>query len=88
MELLGQGGAVISYNDPHIPRLPRTRHYDFALESAALTPEFLAAQDCVLIVTDHAAYDYDLIVRHAPLVVDTRNATRAVRAGRERICKA
>lgn len=88
MELLGQGGAVISYNDPHIPRLPRTRHHDLALESEELTPEFLAEQDCVLIVTDHTAYDYDFIVRHARLVVDTRNATAAVRSGRERICKA
>jgi len=88
MELLKQRGAVISYNDPHIPCLPRTRHYHMPLESSPLTPEFLAAQDCVLIVTDHSAYDYDFIVRHAPLVVDTRNATRSVRGGREKVCKA
>jgi UDP-N-acetyl-D-glucosamine dehydrogenase len=88
MELLKQRGAVISYNDPHIPRLPPTRHYHIPLESSPLTPEFLAAQDCVLIVTDHSAYDYDFIVRHAPLVVDTRNATRSVRGGREKVCKA
>jgi UDP-N-acetyl-D-glucosamine dehydrogenase len=88
MELLRRGGAVISYNDPHIPRLPRTRHHDIALESSPLTPEFLASQDCVVIVTDHTAYDYSLIVRHARLVVDTRNATAQVEAGREKIRKA
>jgi UDP-N-acetyl-D-glucosamine dehydrogenase len=88
IELLQQRGAAISYNDPHIPRLPRTRHYDIALESSPLTAEFLAGQDCVLIVTDHSAYDYEFIVRHAPLVIDTRNATGKVREGRERICKA
>ena len=57
-------------------------------ESAALSAEFLAAQDCVLIATDHSAYDYDFIVRHAPLVVDTRNATKNVTADRQKICKA
>ena len=55
------------------------RHHDVpAMESVELTPEFLAAQDCVLIATDHSSYDYDFIVRHAPLVIDTRNATKNV----------
>ena len=53
------------------------RHHDVPdLESEELTPEFLAGRDCVLIATDHSAYDYDFIVEHAPLVVDTRNATK------------
>ena len=42
----------------------------------------------MLIATDHSAYDYDFIVRHAQLVVDTRNATRNVTDGRDKICKA
>ncbi len=89
MELLLAGGAQLSYNDPHIPRLPPMRHYKVPdLTSSPLSAEFLAAQDCVLVATDHSAYDYDFIVRHAPLVVDTRNATRHVREGREKIRKA
>jgi UDP-N-acetyl-D-glucosamine dehydrogenase len=88
IELLRKRGAAIVYNDPHIPRLPRTRHHDISLDSSPLTAEFLAGQDCVLIVTDHSVYDYEFIVRHAPLVVDTRNATRDVHQGREKICKA
>jgi UDP-N-acetyl-D-glucosamine dehydrogenase len=69
-------GAVVSYNDPHVPVLPRTHHGPQlpALESQPLTPEFLAAQDCILIVTDHTAYDYEFIAKHARLIVDTRNA--------------
>ena len=64
MELLQAEGAQLSYNDPHIPRLPKMRHYDVPpLASHELTAEFLAAQDCVLIVTDHSAYDWDFIVR-------------------------
>ena len=58
------------------------------MTSAPLTSEFLASQDCVLIVTDHSAYDYEFIVRHAPLVVDTRNATKGVAAQAGQVCKA
>ena len=88
MELLLQGGAEVSYNDPHIPLPAADASLCLALESAPLTAEYLAGQDCMLIATDHSAYDYEFIVRHAPLVVDTRNATKNVRLGREKICKA
>ena len=85
MELLQDRGAVVSYNDPHVPVLPPLRGHTIRLESMPLTPETLAAQDCVLIATDHALYDWDFIVRHSDLVVDTRGATRGIaRAGRER----
>lgn len=88
-ELLGELGAQLSYSDPHIPVMPRMSHYDLPpLESEKLTPEYLAAQDCVLIVTDHSSVDYQQIVEHAPLVVDTRNATRHVTPGRATIVRA
>jgi len=89
MELLLRKGAVITYNDPHIPVLPRMRHYpNLRMNSQALTPEYLSAQDCVLIATDHSAYDWGWIVEHSHLVVDTRNATKSVLRGREKIVKA
>jgi UDP-N-acetyl-D-glucosamine dehydrogenase len=79
MELLQERGAMLSYNDPHIPVLPSMRHYEVPdLTSEALSAEYLAAQDCILIATDHSAYDWDFIARHARLVVDTRNATHDV----------
>ena len=88
MDLLRQRGAVLSYNDPHVPKLPKMRHHDVPeLASQELTPEFLATQDCVLIATDHSAYDYDHVVRHAKLVIDTRNATKSVQENRDRIVK-
>jgi UDP-N-acetyl-D-glucosamine dehydrogenase len=89
MELLPARGAVLTYGDPHVPKLPamRRRHLP-AMESRRLSPEFLAAQDCVLIATDHSAFNYEEIVARAPLVVDTRNATRRVTSGREKIIKA
>jgi UDP-N-acetyl-D-glucosamine dehydrogenase len=90
MELLLAGGAKVYYNDPLIPVLPKMRHYRHlpAMSSTPLTPEFLAGLDCVLISTDHSAYDYDFIVRNAPLVIDTRNATKNVSQFREKIHKA
>ena len=89
MELLLERGAEVSYNDPHIPALPQVRHHDLpAMTSSELTPEFLATQDCVLIATDHTAYDYDFIVENSRLVLDTRNATKGVAEGREKIRKA
>ena len=90
LKLLRERGAVLTYNDPHVPVLPRMRHYPDlpAMSSQALTEEYLAAQDCVLIATDHSAYDFPFIVRHSRLVLDTRNATKNVTEGRERIRKA
>ncbi len=89
MELLQASGAVLSYNDPHIPTLPSMRHYDVPrLASEPLTPEYLASLDCVLIATDHSAYDWNFIVRYSSLVVDTRNATKNVTDGRRKIWKA
>jgi UDP-N-acetyl-D-glucosamine dehydrogenase len=89
MERLQAAKAELTYNDPHVPELPKMRHHHLpAMSSKALDEKFLASQDCVLIATDHSAYDYDFIVRHARLVIDTRNATKNVTQGREKIRKA
>ena len=88
LELLSERGAVLSYHDPYVPTLPRTRRYDFELTSVPLTPSTLSAADAVLIITDHQCIDYDFVVANAPLVVDSRNATHKVREGRERIVSA
>jgi UDP-N-acetyl-D-glucosamine dehydrogenase len=89
IELLLRKGASVSYNDPHIPILPRMRHYPhLEMASQELTSQFLSSQDCVLIATDHSAYDYQWIVDNSHLVVDTRNATKSVRGNRDRIVKA
>jgi UDP-N-acetyl-D-glucosamine dehydrogenase len=73
MELLYDKGAEVAYNDPHIPKLRPVRNYSYDLKSTAITKENLAAADCVLVATDHSAYDYDFILKHSQLIVDTRN---------------
>jgi len=88
IEILCERGATVDYNDPHVPTTHKQREHDLRLKSIPLTARTLASYDAVLISTDHSAYDYDFIVRHARLVVDTRNATANVRNGRSKIVKA
>ncbi len=85
MQLLKARGASVNYHDPYFPTLPKTRSYDFGLSSVQPTPQNLRKYDAVLIATDHSMYDFGSIVRHARLVVDTRNATRYVTEQREKI---
>jgi UDP-N-acetyl-D-glucosamine dehydrogenase len=82
LELLEGRGARVAYHDPHVPVLPPLRGHTIRLESEPLTAELLEGQDCVLIATDHEAFDWGFIVRHASLLVDTRGATRRLEKGR------
>ena len=88
IELLRRDGAKVDYNDPHVPTTHKQREHDLGMVSKKITPAMLAGYDAVLIATDHTAYDYDLIVKHAQLVIDTRNATAKVKAGRNKIVQA
>jgi UDP-N-acetyl-D-glucosamine dehydrogenase len=78
-------GAELSYHDPHVPRLPRMRKHKLQMASQTLTPDYLAGQDCVVIVTDHSAVDWNEVVRHSRLIVDPRNATGRVPGSREHV---
>ncbi len=76
LKLLISKGAKVSYNDPYVPTLPLNGH---SLQSEELEEDLLHQSDCVVIVTDHSSYNYEWIVKHSRLVVDTRNATRGIR---------
>jgi UDP-N-acetyl-D-glucosamine dehydrogenase len=78
IELLRQRGAQVEYNDPFFAFVGRGRKYDLNMTCTPLEriPEF----DCVVIATDHSQYDYSKIVERAKLVVDTRNATKGIKA--------
>ena len=83
LELLVQCQAVVEYHDPFVPSLQDehgvTRH------SVPLTARALAEADCVLITTDHNQTDWASVVRHAQVIVDTRNATKNVTERRDNI---
>jgi UDP-N-acetyl-D-glucosamine dehydrogenase len=89
MEILLDRGAEVSYCDPHVPALPKMRHYDVpAMTTQQPSPEYWKSLDCALISTDHSLFDWDEIVANSKLVVDTRNATSQVVEHRDRIWKA
>jgi UDP-N-acetyl-D-glucosamine dehydrogenase len=75
MSVLNEKGARVRYSDPHVPVL-RADRWQGAIElhSEPLTAAALAQADCVVVLTDHRLFDYDLVRRSASVVVDTRNA--------------
>ncbi|HXE54048.1 MAG TPA: nucleotide sugar dehydrogenase [Tepidisphaeraceae bacterium] len=88
IEKLEELGAKVDYNDPHVAKTHKMRHHDLQMSSVELSPQSLASYDCVLIATHHAAYDWQMVVDHAKLIVDTRNATRKAKGRRDHIVSA
>jgi len=88
IELLKARGASVDYNDPYIASTHKQREHDLRMKSVPVTPESLKKYDCVVISTDHDAYDYDMIVASAAMVVDTRNACDKVKGAKKNVFKA
>lgn len=88
MELLRKKGATILYHDPYIPSLPPFRKYLFRLKSSPLTERLLHKIDAAVVVTDHSQIDYQWIVKHASLIIDTRNVTKNMKRWKNKIVKA
>jgi UDP-N-acetyl-D-glucosamine dehydrogenase len=76
MELLRDAGAEVAYSDPHVPVFPKMREHKFDLSSVSLTPENIACFDAVVLTTDHAKFDYDMIRHNAQIIVDSRGVYR------------
>lgn len=74
-EMLVEKGASICYHDPLIDELVEN---DLKLSSVPLDERILKESDCTLIITDHSDIDYDLILKNAQLIVDTRNIYRDI----------
>lgn len=74
IHLLREKGAVVSYHDPHVASI---RIEDERLHGESDLVSALANSDCVIIATDHSSYDWQLVRKHAPIVIDTRNALKA-----------
>ena len=76
IEKLLRINANVDYHDPHVPATHRMRQHDLKMKSIALTPQALEGYDCVMVITNHSAYDPKMIADHARLVVDTRGMLR------------
>jgi UDP-N-acetyl-D-glucosamine dehydrogenase len=78
LHLLQERGAVLSYSDPHVPRLSgRLWQNGVDLETVDLSRAAADDYDCIVVVTDHSTFNYDQIQRAGKVVVDTRNAIKA-----------
>jgi UDP-N-acetyl-D-glucosamine dehydrogenase len=76
MELLRAAGADVAYSDPHVPVFPKMREHHFDLASIALTPQAVASYDAVVLTTDHAKFDYEMVRAHAQVIIDSRGVYR------------
>jgi UDP-N-acetyl-D-glucosamine dehydrogenase len=85
LKKLRQKGSIVAYSDPYIPSLVVDE--DFSIESVEVDRTVLAYSDAVVIVTDHSDFNYQFIVEHAPLVIDTRNATKSISEQTNKIIK-
>ena len=72
LELLRKRGAKFAYSDPYFPTFPKMREHKFDLKSVPLTAKSIASYDCILLATNHSAFDYKMIQKNAKLIVDTR----------------
>jgi UDP-N-acetyl-D-glucosamine dehydrogenase len=70
---LREKGAHVQYSDPHVPSLDL---HGGVLQSVSLKPVVLRSMDCVVLLTDHSSFDYEMIAAHSPIIVDTRNALK------------
>jgi len=88
IEKLQELGGDVSYNDPHVPATHKMRDHDLQMESAELSAASLKQYDCVVIATNHEAYDWQMIADHAKLIIDSRGALREVTGDRAHIVSA
>jgi len=76
LQTLQDRGAVVCYSDPYVPILRRMREHDLKLASVEIDTALLSRMDCIIVATDHDAFDYAFIQTHAKLIIDTRGRYR------------
>ncbi|HEX3867776.1 MAG TPA: nucleotide sugar dehydrogenase, partial [Gemmatimonadaceae bacterium] len=82
IRLLEELGAVVSFHDPHIASFRENSHVQHGVE---LTADLVGDMDAVVIITDHKAVDYQMVMDNAPLIVDSRNVTSKLQRTKARV---
>lgn len=77
IHLLSRKGALVGYSDPHVPTFPRKRDYQFEMKSIELDRHTMRNFDCAILITDHDAFDYELLQYTETPIIDTRNKLHA-----------
>tara|TARA_B100000686_G_C16711595_1_gene929483 strand:- start:1037 stop:1636 length:600 start_codon:yes stop_codon:yes gene_type:complete len=84
INILKEKGALVSYNDPHIPIL---KYEHFNMSSIIMNESTMLDFDCVVIATNHSNYDWNWVVSHSKCILDTRNATANVPGNKSHVVK-
>lgn len=74
IEIFNKKGAQVSYSDPYVPKIQKTRNYNYEMDSIDINEEIIREFDLVVLSTNHSNFDYKMIAENALLIIDTRNA--------------
>jgi UDP-N-acetyl-D-glucosamine dehydrogenase len=88
IEIFRERGAEVNYSDLYVPKLLKTRRYNYEMESVELTEETVNKYDLIILSTDHSNFDYKMIAENAQLIIDTRNAFEKNKISSDKIYKA
>jgi len=88
IEIFRERCAEVYYSDSYVPKLPKTRRYNYEMESVELTAETVSKYDLIVLSTDHSNFDYKMIAENAKLIIDTRNAFEKNKISSNKIYKA
>ena len=88
IEIFRERGTEVNYSDSYALKLPKTRRYNYELESAELNSETVSKYDLIILSTDHTDFDYKMIAENAKLIIDTRNAFEKNEISSDKIYKA
>ncbi len=88
IEIFRERGAEVNYSDLYVQKLPKTRRYNYEMESVELTAETISKYDLIILSTDHSNFDYKMIAENAKLIIDTRNAFERNKISSDKIYKA
>ena len=73
IKILKNLGAVVDYSDSYVPKILNLRKYKYKMKSVKIGPKKISSYDAIIIVTNHSNFDYEMILKNAKLIIDTRN---------------
>ena len=73
IKILKNLGSYVEYSDPYVPEILNLRKYKFKMKNIKISPTKISTYDAIVIATDHSDFDYEMILKNAKIIIDTRN---------------
>ena len=74
IKILKELGALVDYSDPFVPIFPSLRKYKFKMKNTKISPKKISNYDAVVICSNHSIFDYQMLIKNAKLIIDTRGS--------------